>query len=99
MKPDELFRSISQRFTERASGRQSPAASELWDEALRQHKEGWPHAPICISDDGRALNDRGEVLNLVFRFFGPPVGGRIELSMTFATRSPIGKRPRSLPLN
>ena len=91
MKHDEPFISISQRFRERASGRLAPAALELWSEPLQQHKEGWLHAPLCLSDDGRALNDQGEVLNLAFRFSAPQ-GGKNRACDVFATLPPIGQR-------
>ena len=71
MGTDELYDSFSQRFCESAQGRDSPLQEELWGEAAQQQKEGWLREPILISDNGSALRDKGEVLNLAFRFAAP----------------------------
>ena len=74
MGADELFESLSQRFRERARGRDPPLQGKLRSEALQHHGEEWLREPILISDNGSALYEQGEVLNLAFRFSSPHGG-------------------------
>ena len=91
---DGLFNSISQRFCERASGRDPPLLGELWEEALQQQREGWLREPILVSENGRALNAQGEVLNLA-SVSPPRKGAEIALATIYAARSRIELRPCS----
>ena len=51
---------------------------------MQQQSDGWLRKPIQISDDGKALDEQGELLNLAFRFPAHQ-GIRIELVVTSAT--------------
>ena len=68
LSPEELVKNSSTRFTERAAKSGFKNGSELWLEAIEQHKLGWLTAPFPLASVSEPFVLLDKKLNIAFRF-------------------------------